>query len=110
MTKYRITSNGYWHYLQYEITYKILWFWTTTRWEYVPKPFCNMTTGTNLYSDDDVFINTLSGDNLEKFIKQWPDIEPCLKITEKNQELLEVEYEKRREEIRKKKEEIIYVN
>ena len=94
MTKYRIVSNGYQHYLQYEITYKFLWFWTKTRWECVPKPYCNMTTGTNFCSGDDIYINTLSSDNLEKFVEQWPDIEPYLKITEKNQELLEAEYKK----------------
>ena len=110
MTKYRIVSNGYWHYLQYEIIYKFLWFWIKIRWEYVPKAYCNQTTGSYNCSDENIFVNTLSGDNLEKFVEQWPDIEPYLKITEKNQEFLEAEYEKNKEEIKKKKEEIIYIN
>ncbi len=75
MTKYRTISNGHWDYLQYEVEYKYLFFWTRKRWEYVWKPYCHKVYGASLTSDNDIYINSLNDGNLREFVQKYPNIE-----------------------------------
>lgn len=109
MTKYRTVSNGYWDYLQYEIEYKFLFFWTKTKWEYVWKPYCDKSTGTYLAGKDDKYVNTLKDGNLEHFVESWPNIEKYFLQAKIRQEELEKIHKDYDNGIEEKKNKITYL-
>ena len=108
-TKYRIVSNGHWDYLQYEVEYKYLYFWTRKRWEYVWKPYCDKTTGTSLTSEWNIYINSLEDGNLEKFAKLWTNVEDYFIQAKVRQKELEKIYEEHRNKIEENKKKIVYL-
>ena len=107
-TKYRTINNGYWDYLQYEIKYKFLFFWTLKKWEYVWKPYCDITFGRRLTSENYLYINSLN-DDIDKFVKRWTNIEEYFINADLRQKELEKIYEEHQNEIEKKKKKVVYL-
>ena len=109
MTKYRTISNGHWDYLQYEVEYKYLFFWTRKRWEYVWKPYCDKATGTYYSGEYNSYISSLKDGNLEEFVQKWPNIEEYFEQAKLRQAELVKIYHEYRKKLEEKKNKITYL-
>ena len=104
-TRYRTISNGYWEILQYEVvqTYTVgFWFLKKTverkYWADVPRPYYDEIWGRNLDAvKSDTVVTSLKYD-LNRFVKDYPDIKVWLEDYDKKQaELVENARKKRAE-------------
>lgn len=64
-TQYRITSNGYWDFLEYFDGY---------RWNNVPWPYYDPIWGEPSWTDKNKVSEHTYG-NLTDFVKRWPNVE-----------------------------------
>lgn len=113
-TKYRTINNGYWELLQYEHVYKVtkgFWWWKKevekVDWYYVPRPYYDETYGRYDSIGSEKYVNSLKN-NLEFFVKEYPDINEYLKMYEEQQALLEAAAQQKNERRRYNKTKVRY--
>jgi hypothetical protein len=93
-TEYRKVNDGYLDYLEYKTggqkkyLFGFIPYTTKVRWKNVPKPYYHPTFGTWISSSSDVYVNSYSH-NLERFVKEWVDIEDYLVWANQEQKRLE---------------------
>lgn len=90
-TKYRVFSNGYCYFLQYEVITKqkfLFWEWEIKKYKTVPEPYFDFLRGYQTLIENDLkhFLNTTETD---EFVAKYPDVEDYLKEYRKKQLELE---------------------
>ena len=113
-TRYRTVNNGYWELLQYEVveTYTVgFWFLKKTLerkyWAYVPRPFYDEFYGRFDPVRSDTTVNSLKN-NLDQFVKDYPDITEYWKVYEKQQAVLVEQAKAKNEAYRQRKKNVKY--
>lgn len=81
-TKYRLISDGHFEYLQYLKITKVL-FWNFKRWRCIPKPYCDLVSGTTFSFSG--YYTLVTGDNIAK---NFPNIEDYWPVYKKEQQEL----------------------
>jgi hypothetical protein len=102
-TKYRAVSNGYWYFLEYK---KKTFF--SYKWERIWWPYYDELLGRQIdCTGAEVWVCDMNN-NLENFVTQWPCIEAYFEWAKPEQAALEKKASVWKEELERKKCNIIY--
>lgn len=89
MTEYRKINDGYYWFLQYRRAFKLFGITLFYYWDYIPRPFYDKIWGQRLDCLGTEGNVSSWHENLESFIKKWPDINVYLENYRKKQKELE---------------------
>lgn len=94
-TKYRVISDGYRNYLQYEIKTTFLGYKVQSEWKYIP----HMDSISEIIpSEDDYYINEYNYDNFDAFVQKYPSITDYLCEWEIKKKLFEQNLNKKHQQ------------